>query len=476
MGLIVNRMFSKTPRVLVVGDLMIDHYLWGKCERISPEAPVQIVDIEKENTVLGGAGNVISNLLALGAQVGVISIVGDDADGRYISENLVERRVVVECLPKISGRKTSRKSRVMATHQQVVRFDYESKNSIESSTEEILLEAFKNCVEKYEIILLSDYGKGLLTPILTQGIISNALGRKVLIDPKGNDYSKYKGATLLTPNKKEASHAYGKPIEDMETLIDAGWILRQKFELESIIITLSEDGMILFDKQVAHIPTVAREVFDVTGAGDTVLATLGFALTCGLSLKEASLFANSAAAVVVGKLGSATASLDEIKNYDLAIGLKKSTKILTKEALKERLNLSIKNKIVFTNGCFDLLHAGHVQYLQKAKALGEVLIVGLNSDQSVQKLKGPSRPINPEDDRALVLSGLEAVDYIVIFNEETPENLIAYLKPDVLVKGADYAGKPIAGSNHVHEVVLIELLEGRSSSGIIKKVQNGNHD
>ncbi len=467
----MHRIFQKIPRVLVIGDLMLDYYLLGECNRISPEAPVQVVDVKKENIVLGGAGNVISNLKALGGDVGVISVVGSDLDGSNIQKELNDKNVRIECIIESKDRKTTRKTRVISAHQQVIRFDFESKSSISFDEEKRLLEVFINCVNDYDIVLLSDYGKGVLTHALTKQIIANVSNQMVLVDPKGNDYSKYKGATLLTPNKKELAEAYGQPIESVEALKRAGWSIKHNFAIECLLVTLSEEGMMLFEEKETKIPTIAKEVFDVTGAGDTVLAAMGFGLASGLSFKEAALFATSAAAVVVGKLGSATATLDEISAYE-KYGLKKNiTKILDKKTLKKHLDLHVKGKVVFTNGCFDLLHAGHVSYLEKAKALGEVLVVGLNSDESVKRLKGPSRPINCVSDRAKVLAGLEAVDYIVVFEEDTPEALVAYLQPDILAKGADYIGKDVAGKDYVKEVVFIDFLDGRSTTEIIKKAQ-----
>jgi len=463
------------PKILVVGDLMIDHYLWGECERISPEAPVQVVDVKNESFVLGGAGNVLNNLKALGARVSVASVVGDDENSRWLEKRLEERDIKKLVLVKEKGRLTSKKSRVIATGHQIVRFDKESREDINKESEAKILEALKENIDDYDLILLSDYGKGVLTLTLTQNIIGLAKDKiPVFIDPKGKDYSKYRGADLITPNKKEASIASGIEIKDDETLKKAGFYLKEKFNLKNVIITLSEEGMAIFEKNMIKIPTAAREVYDVTGAGDTVLSALGFAVASKKSLKEAAYFANLAAGVVVGKVGAATATIEEIEEHESSLHKSSSDEHIKSFDEIEKIVKFLKEKnkkIVFTNGCFDILHIGHVKYLQKAKKLGDVLIVGLNSDDSVRRLKGKDRPVNPEYDRAYLLAALEAVDYVVIFNEDTPYELIKIVKPDILVKGADYKGKEVVGSDIAKEVKLIEFVEGKSTTKIIEKVR-----
>ncbi len=460
---------------MVIGDLMIDHYLWGKTERISPEAPVPVVDVQKETEVLGGAGNVVSNLVALGAKVRVASAIGEDANGRRLAGMLETLGVDTGALIFDRARKTTRKSRVIASHQQVIRFDSETRQEVEEETRRRLLEAVRQGLGTSDIVLLSDYGKGVLGEEVTQGVIRMAkeAGVKVLVDPKGRDYSKYRGATLVTPNKKEASEATGISIVDDRSLEEAGFRLKRELELEMAMITLSEEGMAIFDRSMRTIPTVAREVYDVTGAGDTVLSTLGYVLACGGQIDEAARIANAAAAVVVGKLGSATATWDEIIEYETT--LHESTtehRIKSREALAKSVE-RLKNegkRIVFTNGCFDILHLGHVRYLEKAKSFGDVLIVGVNSDASVRGLKGEDRPVNPEYDRAYLLAALDAVDYVTIFGEETPYELIRTLEPDVLVKGGDYEGKEVVGSDIAKEVRLVDFVEGKSTTKIIEKI------
>ncbi len=470
----MDRLRAYKPSLLVIGDVMLDHYLWGKCERISPEAPVQVVDIQNESVVLGGAGNVVNNLLSLGANVSVLSVVGDDENGNELLSMLEALGADAKGIVRQEGRKTSKKSRVIASHQQVVRFDSESKDDITDASSKALLEACEACMLDVDAILLSDYGKGVLTTAFTCKVI--ALAKKyqklILVDPKGDDYSKYAGATLITPNKKEASIATKIAIKDDESLQKAGALLRERLHLDYAIITLSEDGMAIFGEHFEKMPTVAREVYDVTGAGDTVLASLGYALSCKLSMSEAASFANAAAAVVVGKLGSATVTLDEVDAYEHTLRHSSAqSKIKTKEQMVEFLKHQKHQKIIFTNGCFDILHVGHVKYLEVAKSFGDILIVGLNSDESIKRLKGINRPINALEDRAYILAGLESVSFVVPFEEDTPYELISAIRPDILVKGADYEGKEVVGSSIAKEVRLVQFIEGKSTTKLIERIQ-----
>jgi D-beta-D-heptose 7-phosphate kinase/D-beta-D-heptose 1-phosphate adenosyltransferase len=472
-------LLGKSPKLLVIGDLMIDHYLWGSCERISPEAPVQIVNVKSESAVLGGAGNVINNLNALGAQVDVISVIGGCEISDELKALLTNISVNTQYLITQRDRITSKKSRIIASQQQVVRYDRESTEEISSKSQKEILDIFRNIIMDYDVILLSDYGKGVLTKKLTSSLIAiaNENGKKILVDPKGIDYSKYKDAYLLTPNKKEASEATQINIKDNASLTKAITQLKTKFELNISLITLSEQGVAIFDDKLRTHPTVAREVFDVTGAGDTVLASLGFALACEYGIDDAVEFANLAAGVVVGKIGSATATLNEIIEYESS--LNKSTSDEHIKTLDEIIALSEElktrgKKIVFTNGCFDLLHAGHVRYLEAAKSFGDVLILGLNSDRSVTALKGEDRPINTQMDRAYILAALEAVDYVIIFDEDTPYDLIKVVKPHVLVKGGDYEGKEVVGQDIADELKLVQFVDGKSTTRTIEKIQKKN--
>ena len=472
-------LLGKSPKLLVIGDLMIDHYLWGSCERISPEAPVQVVNIKSESAVLGGAGNVINNLNALGAQVDVISVIGDCEISDELKALLADIKVNTQYLITQKDRITSKKSRIIASQQQVVRYDRESTDEISSESQKSILDVFKSIIDNYDGVLLSDYGKGVLTKELTASLIdvANKNNKKVLVDPKGLDYSKYTGAYLLTPNKKEASEATQVDIKDDKSLTQAITQLKTQCDLNVSLITLSEQGVAIYDDKLRTHPTVAREVFDVTGAGDTVLASLGFALACEYEIDDAVEFSNLAAGVVVGKIGSATATLNEIIEYESS--LNKSTSDEHIKTLGEITALSKElkardKKIIFTNGCFDILHAGHVRYLETAKSYGDVLILGLNSDRSVTALKGEGRPINIQLDRAYILAALEAVDYVVVFDEDTPYNLIKAIKPHVLVKGGDYEGKEVVGQDIADELKLVQFVDGKSTTRTIEKIQKSN--
>ena len=468
---------NKKPNILVIGDLMIDHYLWGSCDRISPEAPVQVVNVKKESSVLGGAGNVINNLVTLGSIVDVISVIGNDSVANELKSLLEKIDVPTSNLVVENNRKTSKKSRLIASQQQVLRYDMESIDDINENSHKQIIQTLEKNIDKYSSIILSDYGKGVLTTNLTKEIIkiANKNSIKVLVDPKGKDYSKYKGSYTLTPNKKEAMEATNIDIKDESSLIEALKSLKTQCELEVSLITLSEQGIAIFDDELTIKPTVAREVYDVTGAGDTVIASIAFALGNNLDIKDSIYFANLAAGVVVGKIGSATTTLDEIYEYEYSLHKSNSTShIKTFDEIKT-LASKLHNqgkKIVFTNGCFDILHVGHVKYLEVAKSYGDVLILGLNADSSVRKLKGPTRPINTQDDRAYILASLESVDYVVIFEEETPYELIKLIKPHVLVKGGDYEGKEVVGQDIADELKLVQFVDGKSTTNTIKRIQN----
>ena len=469
-------LLGKAPKILVIGDLMVDHYLWGSSDRISPESPVPIVSINNESKMLGGAGNVINNLKALNAKVDVMSVLGECEVSKELKILLNDIEIDTQYLITEPKRISSKKTRIIAAQQQVVRYDRESINEISESSQKTLLSNFKKRITYYDCVLLSDYGKGVLSTKLTQKLIdvANLHSIKILADPKGLNYLKYKGAYLLTPNKKEASEATGININDDTSLALAIKKLKEECELDVSLITLSEHGISIYDGELRNHPTQTREIFDVTGAGDTVLAALGFALSCKLDIDKAVKFANLAAGVVVGKIGSATTTLNEIIEYESS--LNKSTSDVHIKTLNEITSLSQElktrgKKIVFTNGCFDLLHAGHVRYLEISKNFGDVLILGLNSDRSVTALKGEGRPINTQIDRAYILAALEAVDYVVIFDEDTPYDLINAIKPHILVKGGDYEGQEVVGKDIADELKLIQFFDGKSTTKTIEKIQ-----
>jgi len=468
------------PKILVVGDLMIDHYLWGDTNRISPEAPVQVVNINNESSVLGGAGNVVNNLVSLGSDVTVMSVIGDDETAIDL-QKLLEKLDVQQYLILSEDRKTTKKSRIISSNQQIVRYDNETSKPIDKESQKALTLKILEIIHNFDLVLLSDYGKGVLNKELISKIIFIASGAniKVLIDPKGSDYSKYIGAYTLTPNKTEAQLATNIKIIDDETLKEALISLRNIALLDTPMITLSEDGIAILDhdNNVIKKPTVAREVYDVTGAGDTVLASLGYSLALQNNIEDSLEFANLAAGVVVGKIGSATASLEEIEEYKSSLH-KSSIESHIKtfdEIIKTVTRLKNKgSKIVFTNGCFDILHKGHVSYLDVAKSFGDVLILGLNSDESVKRLKGESRPINNQDDRGYILAALESVDYVVNFSEDTPYELIKLIQPDILVKGADYEGKEVVGSDIAKELKLVTFIDGKSTTKTIEQINKLN--
>lgn len=453
----MQRIFSaKRPKILVIGDIIIDKYIWGTCERISPEAPVPVVRAHGSNTRLGGAANVYANLAALEARVDILSIVGDDENLPYLKENLNGHLIA------INNHRTPLKTRIMAANQQITRLDDEI--ILKDFNTQEFLDIFSKIACKYDAFVLSDYAKGLLKYEICQSIIklANTLKKPILIDPKGEDYQKYKHATLLTPNKAEASKAgFFSTNWDLNKSLAK---MKKDLDLKYSLITLSEEGIAYYDNEAHLAPAKAREVFDVTGAGDSVIATLAFCLALNLPLSFACSLANEAAALVVQKLGCAQASLNELAKAKKS-GLE--AKIKTQDEL---LRMHSLGKVVFTNGCFDLLHFGHLSYLLGAKALGDTLIVGLNSDSSVKQLKGDKRPINCQAHRAAMLAALYFVDYVVIFDDKTPLNLIKALRPNVLVKGADYAGKKVVGEEFANELILLKYHEGLSSTNIIRKI------
>lgn len=473
-------------RILVIGDLMLDEYLWGHVERISQEAPVQVVDVIKEECLLGGAGNVIKNLVSLGAKVYISSVVDEKETGKLILNELKKFGVVVEGVFKEPTKISSRKTRVLSfdKHQQILRIDRETNYSISQKNEENILSYVKSNINSCEVVILSDYMKGVLTDNLLKDIINfaNASKKPVIIDPKGKDFTKYKNATLITPNKKEAETVLDMGILDEAALRIAGKKLLSKFNTEAILITLGKDGMTLIEKDnlITHIPVEEKEVYDITGAGDTVISVVGLGIASGLALKKAIEIANIAAGIVVGKLGTATVTIQEIIDYMLQRNIYFNSKILKQPVLTAIVEEKKKNgsRIVFTNGCFDILHAGHTCFLQKAKMLGDVLIVGLNSDESVRRLKGNNRPIIPMKERAAILSSLSCVDYITVFDEDTPIKLMEAIKPDILVKGNDYKIEEVVGKDIVESyggrVELIKLVDGISTSSIIDRIMKTN--
>lgn len=466
---------DKKPTILVIGDLILDYYLYGTCDRISPEAPVQIINVKKEEAVLGGAGNVVNNLISFGANVDLISVIGDDNTASELKRLLEEININFSLLIKEDGRISTKKTRLIAFHQQVIRYDVETVEDIKNSTVDKICDYVKNNIRKYDSVIISDYAKGLLTDDLTKKIIkiSNQNFIKVLVDPKGNNYDKYKGAYTLTPNKKEAMEATGIEIIDENSIEKVLQKMKIDFQLDVSIITLSENGIAVYDDEFEIKSTIQRDVYDVTGAGDTVIASIAFALENGLDIRKSINFANLAAGVVVGKIGNGIATLEEIYEYES--NLKKSTANLHIKDFKEIEKIAKKfkkdgKKVIFTNGCFDLLHIGHIKYLEKAKSFGDILILGLNSDSSVKRIKGEERPLISQEERAYILASLESVDYVVVFDEETPYELIKLVKPNIIVKGGDYKEKKIVGDD-LAEIRIVDFIDGKSTTNLIKKIQ-----
>lgn len=453
-------------KILVIGDIIIDNYLIGSTERISPEAPVPVVKINNDITNIGGAGNVVNNLLAFGAQADILSVIGDDETFNEVESLFKKHLISSKFLVVQKGRVLTKKTRILASNQQIVRYDKEDTNEITKETSEGVFNIYKNIIANYDIIIISDYNKGLLTKELTLKIINLANDKniKILVDPKGSDYSKYNGAYLLTPNKKEASNIINFDI-NKDTLENATSVLKSNYNLTKSVITLGKDGIALFDDHLKIFPTKAKEVYDVTGAGDTVIAAIAYKLAKNQTIEEAIEFANLAAGVVVGKIGVATASLSEISALEQNIKNKENLKLTLKKLKQEN------KKIVFTNGCFDILHLGHIKYLEQAKKMGDVLIIGVNSDSSVKMLKGENRPINSEFDRAYLLNSLKCVDYTIVFKEETPYELIKLIQPDILVKGGDYKIENIVGNDIAKSTVVIDYIEGKSTTNIINTIK-----
>jgi len=470
-------------RVLIVGDLMLDRYLWGEVSRISPEAPVPVLRLARESDGAGGAANVARNLIGLGLKVSIAGITGDDAARVSLLGLLDGQGIDTGCVIADAARRTTTKTRLIGNQQQMLRIDAEETAPIPAATEQALLAAIEPRLDEVEVLLLSDYAKGVLTPALCRRLIDAARDRglSVLIDPKGRDFARYRGATLITPNRAELALAADVRADDLAALLEAGARFCGELGLEQMLLTLGELGLALIDASgsggVRRIPAVAREVFDVSGAGDTVIATIAAARAAALDPVDAAHLANLAAGVVVAKVGTAAITAAELAAaISGEAALEQAAKVVDLPALLECVQEWRKRgeRIVFTNGCFDLLHVGHVTYLERAHRHGQRLVVGLNTDRSVRALKGPERPLIGEHDRARVLAALAAVDAVVLFDAETPLELIRRIRPDVLAKGADYREEQVVGAADVRahggQVVLVPLVEDRSSSGIIQRI------
>ncbi len=469
-------------RLLVIGDLMIDEYLWGEVDRISPEAPVQIVEVGREEFTLGGAGNVIHNLVVLGAEVTAVGVVGTGYDGNLLVDMLKKLHVNIDGIIQDPQRPTTRKTRIIASNQHVLRIDRETRKEISQNTYELLVKSLENQIPQTDMVLVSDYGKGTLTRALLSKIVDMCKihQKMIIVDPKGLDFTKYSGVTLITPNKKEASLASSVEITDENSLFQAATLLLEKVDMEKLLITCGKDGMVLFEKNTPpyRIYTEARQVFDVSGAGDTVLAVLGLSLATGMTFQQAASLANTAAGIVVGKIGTATVTQKELASALDSGGVGMSFKyrdISDLNALVSELRKKGK-RIVLTNGCFDLVHQGHIRLLSESKRLGDILILAIDDDLSVRKLKGPGRPIINQNNRVGILSALDSVDYVVVFSSDELLSLIDIIRPDVLTKGSNYTTEEVFGCRLVEKyggvVRLIPVTEDISSSRIINSIKN----
>lgn len=469
-------------RVLVVGDLMLDRYLWGRVGRISPEAPVPVLHLSHESESAGGAANVARNLIGLGLAVSIAGITGADAERQRLLRLLAEAGADTRAVFADPSRPTTTKTRVLGDHQQMLRIDAERPAPLRAELEDQLFALIEPQLRQAKVLLLSDYAKGVLIGGLCERLIqaARAQGVPVLVDPKGRDFSRYLGATLVTPNRDELARAAGVDPADLDLLGASAEQLRADLGLERLVLTLGELGLLVVEPETrTRIPAVAREVFDVSGAGDTLIATLAAGCAAGLDPFDSAALANLAAGVVVAKVGTAAVSRGELEQaISDRTALEQAAKLCGLAELQARVRAwqSRGERVVFTNGCFDLLHAGHVTYLERARRYGQRLVVGLNSDRSVRALKGPERPLIGEQDRARVLAALAAVDAVALFDEDTPLALIEALRPDVLAKGADYRPEQVVGAEQVRgwggELVLVPLLEERSTTGIIRRLQH----
>ncbi len=477
----------KSPTIMVVGDLMLDRYVWGEVNRISPEAPIPVINITEEELRPGGAGAVITNLTHLGAKVFCTGILGQDSEGQDLVQMIKKLGADTSGIFIDPERPTTVKTRIMGqlhtagrAVQQLLRIDYEKTHPVPEEIEDKIINHIKTKLHQCDAVALSDMNKGVLTERLLAVVtgLGRTAGKPVIVDPKvGRNCSSYKGATAITPNRHETEIMTGINISSLEDLKDIGGKLVNDLSLQCAIITLDKDGIFLYQRDGTHhmLPTNPREVYDVTGAGDMILSMITFIVAGGFNLVDAARLANIAAGIEVAKIGVAPVSKEEMLR-ELSGNHPSLEKIRTVKELKEILDKhrTRKERIVFTNGCFDILHRGHIEYLGFARNQGELLVVGLNTDRSVNDMKGHGRPVLPEQDRARVLAAIEDVDYVVLFDEPTPDKLIKEVRPDILVKGEDWKEKGVVGREFVEscggKVVLAPLVEGVSTSDIISKI------
>jgi len=468
--------YSSAGRVLVIGDLMLDRYWHGSTSRISPEAPVPVVHVQDDEHRAGGAGNVALNIASLGGKVTVMGFVGDDEQAQLLRALLKEAGVLT-LFETLQNHSTITKLRIISRHQQLIRLDFE--DGFHALNNEKLLHQYHAEMMQANVIILSDYGKGTLSGTERFIKLARQLNKPILVDPKGSDFTIYQHATLITPNITEFEAVVGH-CDTQQHIVEKGMNLVKEMDLKALLITQGEQGMTLLtlEKAPLHLPTHAREVFDVTGAGDTVISVLAASLAAKKSLAEATILANMGAGIVVGKLGTATVNTEELeyalqgqRAHHKGVGVLSEVKQAMQQAKQEG------EKIVLTNGCFDILHPGHIRYLQQARELGDRLIVLVNSDASVKRLKGPERPVNSLQYRMEMLAALECVDWVLAFENDTPKEEIDLLLPDILAKGGDYTDiTAIAGHESVlangGEVKILSFIEGHSTTSIIESIRS----
>ena len=473
----------RDTRVLCIGDVMLDRYVYGDVERVSPEAPIPVLKVRDERAMLGGAGNVARNLSAIGAHVSFVSVIGEDDAGAEIVAMLGALHDVESRLVRDPSRRSTVKTRYVGMNQQMLRADRETDQALDLACQEEVIRHIRSLLGGVQVVVLSDYGKGALTSEVCRAAIEEAqdLNIPVIVDPKGRNYYQYGGASVITPNRRELAEATGDALEDDASIVESARSLISQFGIASVLVTRSQHGMSVVDgdASVTHLSAEAREVFDVSGAGDTVVSTLAAAMAAGLSLVDAAALANVAAGLVVGKVGTAVVYRDELvaKLRDRALASLEN-KVATQHVAQD-IVFGWRHKglrVGFANGCFDLLHPGHVTLLGQARTLCDRLVVGLNSDASVSRLKGPTRPIQPDIARATVLASLSNVDLVVMFEEDTPAGLIEMLRPDVLIKGGDYTVETIVGADFVKSyggsIEIIDLVPGFSTTQTVEKMNS----
>ncbi|MEQ9619655.1 MAG: D-glycero-beta-D-manno-heptose-7-phosphate kinase [Deltaproteobacteria bacterium] len=479
---ILNRF--KNQKILVVGDIMLDRYVLGGVERISPEGPVPVLKVREEIETPGGAGNVALNLRTLGASVELVGTVGKDREGKELIEALAHNGIRTGGIVRDKTKPTTSKTRLIAGNQQIARIDKETNTSVSMSVEKTLIDAIKSSVNNFKpkAIIISDYAKGVVTENVASKTMKLAkeAGIFITVDPKGDNFTKYSGASAITPNEKEAGAASGVKIVDEESLKEAANTLIRITEADFVLVTRGKEGISYFSKKgdAGTIPSQAVEVFDVTGAGDTVVSVFTLSFISSYLLEESAGIANAAAGIVVSRIGAASISVSDLTAHFLKEAEKERSKIYKRKELSGVLSgLRAKGKkVIFTNGCFDLFHTGHLKLLREARKLGDSLVVAINSDDSVKRLKGEGRPYISETDRANLLTAIDCVDFLAVFEEDTPLEIIKELKPDVIVKGGDYSPEEVVGKEFIEnrggEVKIIPLIDGISTSSLAERIKN----